>query len=231
MPGMTYGEVQDYIRRQLGFYDKKQADLEAEIKAAQRSMEGGIKLPPPRIGSFRPWFLVSEMQTALTVINDERVPLPDAYPGVHDGFQSEYEDAALWIYDPAADTESQWVELRKFEYDYIKANYPGTGKPSAYAVVGTYFRLGKVPDAEYQLKIISFNSDLVVTNPSDQNKWMKYAPLLLAAKAGKSMASALRDASARAIFNEMLVEETLNLFIATESRMHDNKRIIMGGDD
>jgi hypothetical protein len=81
------------------------------------------------------------------------------------------------------------------------------------------------------LKIITHNADLIVTSDSGTNKWMTYAPLLLAAKAGRSMAGALRDAAARLDFSETLAEETLNLFTATEARLHENHRIVMGGED
>lgn len=234
MPGMNLGEIKRYIKRHLGYYEKKDADLVEEIVAAQRSLEAGVPLPAARgeiARVFKPWFLVSEIQSALTIIDEDRVPLPTAVAGVHEGFLSEHEDASLWIVDPEAEPNDPWLELNKFEFDYIQRTFPGSGKPEAYAALGGYFRLRKIPDQEYTLKIITHNADLIVTNESLQNKWMKWSPLLLAAQAGLSMATSLRDTQAQADFAGTRDREASALFVNTEARLNENKRIVMGGDD
>lgn len=234
MPGMNLGEIKRYIKRHLGFYEKKDSDLVEEIIAAQRSLETGVQLPSrageiPRV--FKPWFLVSEIQSALTIIGEDRVPLPAAVTGAHEGFLSENEDAALWVIDPEAEPDTPWIELKKYEFDYIQRTWAGPGMPKAYAALGSYFRLRYIPDKQYTLKIITHNADLIVTNELGQNNWMKWAPLLLAAKAGLSMATSLRDGMATADFAKTRDLEAASLFVNTEARLHENQRIIMGGDD
>lgn len=231
MPGMQLQEIRAHIKRHLSFYNKKDSDIDAEIVAAQRSLEAGCKLPPPLEGTFKPWFLASEIQDAITVIGDDRIKVPDPFTRVHEGFLGEVENAALWFVDTTLGTSAAWTELLKFEFDYIQRTFPGSGPPQVYASMGLYFRLRPFPDKEYPIKIITYNADLLVTSPTGQNKWMTYAPLLLAAEAGVSMATALRDGLARQDFSEMLAKQTLNVFIQTEERMNSNLRIVMGGAD
>jgi hypothetical protein len=234
MPGMNLGEIKRYIKRHMGFYEKKDADLVEEIIAAQRSLEAGVQLVS-RVGEmprvFKPWFLISEVQTALTIIDEDRVPLPAAVANKHEGFLSENEDAALWVVPPDAISTTPWTELIKEDFDYIQRTWAGPGIPKAYAALGGYFRLRHIPDQEYTLKIITHNADLTVTNDSGQNQWMKYAPLLLAAKAGQSMSMAVRDSQAVADFSRTRDLEAASLFTTTEARLHENKRIVMGGED
>jgi hypothetical protein len=236
---MTRGEAISAIKLRLGFYTKKDAEIRAELSISQGQLERGVKLPitpefPRPRGSFKPWFLVSEVQSALTVVDEDRVPVPAAVTGQHLGFLSEVEDAALWILDPDAEADDAWLELQKLPFDELQTKWPGPGMPKGYAVLGNYYRLRHVPDDAYTLKIITHNADLLLTADSgagSTNKWLTYAPEVLWAHTGITLATALRDAGALKQFTDTFNQGVEALYLATEERIHANRRYVMGGED
>lgn len=227
---MTRDEAISAIRLYLGFYEKKQSEIETQLTLSQGRLERGLKLPQGQ-GIFMPWFLTSEIQSAVTQLNEDRIPLPQAISLQHTGFLSEVEDAALWILDPEADSEDPWIELIKKPFDEIQRKYPGTGMPSHYDLLGTYFRVRPTPDQEYTLKIVTANGDLLVTTGGGTNKWLTYAPEVLYGHAGMQLAIGLRDATAVSQFTNIFNEGVLALWSNTEARLHINQRYVMGGDD
>lgn len=231
---MNRGEAVAAIKRRLGYYEKKDADIVSELTISQRQLENGVKLPPRNGqdgGIFMPWFLTSEIQSATTTIGEPRVAVPAAVASTHDGFLSEVEDAALWILDPDADADDPWLELKKMPFDQIVQKYPGTDIPKAYDLIGSYFRLGPTPDAVYNLKLITCNRDLIPSADDKTNKWLTHAPEVLWAHCGLSMATSLRDQGALTIFKQTFIDGVWSLFFNTESRLHTNRRYVMGGDD
>lgn len=220
---MTRDEAVEAIQRRLGFYTKKDTEIQAEINIAQDAMEReGVKMLDGK-GTFRPWFLVGEMFDAVTTIADERVAFPT-------GFLGEVEDAALWLIDPDADSDTAPIELSKDSLDFLTQNFPGTGQPSTYTMLGTYFRLKPVPNAAYPLKIITYVADTVLST-NITNRWLTYAPRVLWSKAGLEISIALRDAAAMKHFGSVFAESSTALFSTTEERMHTNRRYVMGGND
>lgn len=219
---MTRAEAVAAIKLRLGFYSKKDSEIENELRIAQDAMETeGIKLEAK--GIFRPWFLITEMMDAVTVVNEERVAFPT-------GFLGEVEDAALWILDPDEDDDTAWKELAKDSLDFLIQNYPGRKLPQTYANMGHYFRLKPIPDAAYPLKIIAYAKDAVLTTDTP-NLWLTHAPRTLWSKAGIEMATALHDAVALKQFSSIFVESSLALFTTSEERLHTNRRYVMGGQD
>lgn len=231
---MNRGEAVAAIQRRLGYYEKKASDIVAELTISQRKLENGVKLPPRNGmdgGIFMPWFLTSEVQAAVTVIGEQRVALPAAVPSVHDGFLAEVEDAALWILDPDAEADDPWIELKKLPFDQIIQKYPGTGLPKAYDTIGGYFRIGPTPDEVFDLKIITSNRDLIPAADGNTNLWLTHAPEVLYAHCGLTMATSLRDQGALTIFKQEYIDGVWSLFFNTESRLHTNRRYVMGGED
>lgn len=220
---MNRADIVAFIKRRLGFYTKKDEDIEAEIGHAQEELEQGVQSPLPGIGTFLPWFLVREQQTISTTASEERLVLPT-------GFLRENESAALWRYD-SADTEDPWKELAKDEIDFLRDKYPEPGVPLAYANLGDYFRLAPVPDAIYTIKVIVFTRDVVLSSTVLSNLWTTHAPHLLASTAGLELAIALRDAAAQRHFEQIRARSIQRLFTDTEARQHVNRRIVMGGQD
>lgn len=231
---MTRDEAVAAIKRRLGYYEKKDSDIVAELTISQRQLENGVKLPPRNGqdgGIFMPWFLTSEIQSAVTVIDEQRVSLPTPVALVHDGFLAEVEDAALWILDPDAEADDPWLQLEKLPFDVIQSKYPGTGMPKAYDTIGSYFRLGPTPKAVYDLKIITSNRDLIPSTGGGTNKWLTNAPEVLWAHTGLTMATSLRDQGALTIFKQTFVDGVWSLFFTGEERLHKNRRYVMGGED
>lgn len=231
---MTRDEAVGAIKRRLGYYEKKDSDIVAELTISQRQLENGVKLPPRNGqdgGLFMPWFLTSEIQSAVTVIDEQRVALPAAVSLVHGGFLSEVENAALWILDPDADETDPWLELTKMPFDQMISKYPGTGMPKAYDNVGAYFRLGPTPEAVYDLRLITSNRDLIPSAGDQTNKWLTHAPEVLWAHTGLTMATSLRDQGALTIFKQTYIDGVWSLFFTSEEREHKNRRYVMGGED
>lgn len=230
MTAMTRDQIVAYINNRLGFFEKRQAEILVELGVAQTNLEAGIHLPGKQ-GTIKPWFLVSEIQQATTIIDEDRVPVPGPIANVHNGFLAEVEPASLWVLDPEMDADDPWLEIVKKDFDYIQENFPGPGIPKYYAAAGVYFRLRPIPDKNYVLKIITANADLGLPAPHSTNKWSTYAPILLGATAGLAMAISLRDSVAMARFQADIDIQTLNLFTDTQAREHTNRRYVMGGED
>lgn len=227
---MTRDQAVAAIKRRLGFYQKKDEEIVDELTISQGRLERGLKLPIGT-GIFMPWFLVTEIQNAVTVIGEDRVAVPQAIPNVHSGFLQEVEDAALWVIDPDAEEDDPWTELDKLDFDTMQEKHAGDGIPKAYCLMGQYFRLRPFPDKAYPLKIISFNGDVVPTAGNQTNKWLTFAPEVLWGHAGLQIAGALRDGPAVQQFQQAYSEGILALFTTGELRKNANKRSTMGGED
>ena len=226
---MNRSQAVSAIKLRLGFYTKKDDEIISELTISQGQLERGVLRPTG--GIFKPWFLVSEVQSAVTQIDEDRVPFPQAIADQHNGFLSEVENAALWILDPEAESDDPWVQLDKKPFDEIQEKYPGTDMPKAYDIMGVYFRLRPIPDAEYTLKIITHNADITLASDGSTNKWLTWAPDVLWAHTGMTIATALKNASALKQFTDTFNAGVESLYLATEERLHVNRRYVMGGDD
>ena len=223
---MTRDEAVASVKRRLGFWSGNDDEIATELQQAQVRLEQGIVLP--RGGIFLPWFLMSEVATAAMIDGEERVPIPNDFLG-------ELEEGALWLYDPDADTDSQFIPLSKDDLDFLKSAEPGTGTPVAYSQSGVYFRLKPTPDSDNastkSLKLLYKSKDAILTDGATENSWLKYAHELMIGESGKIIAQALRDQQAIGIFDTVITVERQRLYMATESRLHDNRRYIIGGPD
>jgi hypothetical protein len=223
---MTRDQITAAIKRRLGFWTGNDSEIATELQEAQIRLEQGIVLP--KGGIFLPWFLVSEVASAAMVSGEERSPLPT-------DFLSELEEGALWLYDANAPTDTQFKPLAKDDLDFLKADQPGTGSPVAYSQSGTYFRLKPTPDssaaANKSLKLLYRAKDAILSTGVSENNWTKYAHELMVGEAGTMIAQSLRDPTAAKIFGDTVVVERHRLYMATESRLHENRRYIIGGED
>ena len=225
---MTRDDAVAHVKRRLGFFTKRDNEIVIELQTMQRNLENGILIPQQTGGIFLPWFLVSEMSTHTITSGEERIVIPE-------DMVNELEEGSLWLFEATAEPEDQWKPLSKDDLDYLKAQLPGEGEPKAYATSGFYFRLKPTPDAASAtskvLKMMYRERDAVLTTPGSENKWLLHAPLLLVGEAGLAIASSLRDTAAVTVFNSLRQEEAKRLFLATEMRLHVNRRYVMGGED
>jgi hypothetical protein len=102
------------------------------------------------------------------------------------------------------------------------------GPPEAYALLGNYFRIFPTPDALYTLKTIYYAKDTTL-DTNVENKWLKYAPMLILGRAGKFIAGPLRDTAAMQIFGEWEQIGQTSLIRRDTDRDLANRSLQMGG--
>jgi len=179
------------------------------------------------MGPTRPWFLLQEDSLVNTTISDERIEIPQ-------DFIAECDELPL-RYRPSDYPSSDEIQLRKDSYELLKRNFapstilPGTQQvPQAYARVGNYFRIFPLPDQNYQIRLIYYAQDVVLTS-NVENKWLKYVPDLLIGAAGKLLATGLRDAGAYGEFSKMEAQCMDRLLRENEEQKVANQTLQMGG--
>ncbi len=212
------------IQRRLGFRTDLASAILEELQDAQNRLEQGVTLPTG--GVFLPWFLQTEIGMAVTDIGEERIPLP-----TDPKFLREAEGDALWYYNAEPDDESErWTVLEKNDLDYLRGALSGSGAPKGYALDGTYLRILPTPDQIYTLKMLYYGADEVLGGSDTENKWLKYAPYLLIADAGREIAVASRDNTATQYFEQLFQREVQRLWAVGEAREHENRSYSMQGD-
>lgn len=213
---MTRDQLIARMRVVLGFrHADKEAEIVAELKAAQQDLE---KLPD------LPWFLKTEVASKSTEADEERVNLPS-------NFLREQEDGALFYFNSTAtDDADKWVELVKDFTTEHRKNLPGEGAPLGYTLDELYFRIFPTPDAVYLLKMRFFKSDTVLDS-NVENEWTKHAPNLLGGIAGQTIAGGLRDSGAMQIFASWEARGLRQLLVDNQAREDANFEYVMGGVD
>jgi hypothetical protein len=212
--GMTRDEAVQMVHTILGFRSDQTTNIINFMKLAQSQLE----LEPGK-----PWFLVSENLDTQTSPDEQRL-------GVPENMLEEYDDAALFWIPADGDDEGKEIELRKDEYDVLVRNYKDSdpGEPEAYALRGEYFVLFPTPDDAYDIRIIIYAEDDVLTS-NIENKWLKYAPLLVMGKAGQYLAPGLRDQVALTTFKDWEQQGRSALYRAQDARELANRELQMGG--
>jgi hypothetical protein len=222
---MIRSEAEDFIRDILG---RSGTDLRTQIIAsmnlAKRQLEGS---------PFLPWFLITEVSSATTVIGEERLTLPTNF------LREVEEEGALFIYDTSgvtSTTENEWIELVKWDNETLRNEYSdladSRARPTHYALVGNYFKLYPVPDANYTVKMLYYGKVTDFSAGTDtENVWLKWAPDLLIARAGLWVARRVRDKTAQAIFAEEFKAALQRVRVEDEARRQANFSQWMGMND
>lgn len=144
------------------------ASAETELDIVQQEGEEGVILQNG--GTFRPWFLLSEMGLYTLSAGEDQVPVPTA------GFLGEYEQGALWRQYNDSDGVAEWAPLGKDSFDRNVAKYgnaPGT--PKKYSRDGLFWRVRPIPDVDTELRMLFYKRDNALTAGSPVNKWTDYA--------------------------------------------------------
>lgn len=243
------------IQRRLGFRQDLASTILDELMDAQEKFERGVPVPIVASaymgrflaggGSFLPWFLRSEVTTAVTTIGEERVPVPT-------DFIREWDDDALWWFNPAANPnigQNMWYPLRKDDLHYNRMRFgslwpsmappypqpppqPSIPGPRAYSLDGKYFRIFPLPNQIWQLKIIYYANDAVLTSdPASTNKWLTYAPNTLIGEAGYNVAATARDNDRMQYFEKIRDEALARAYVDTIGQDAEGQRYIMGRED
>ena len=245
------------IQRRLGFRKDLAAAILDELISAQEVFERGVPVPIVASaymgrflaggGSFLPWFLRSEVTSAVTCAGEERVSVPA-------DFIREWDDDALYYFNPNPNPvppylPGNWWPLEKNELSYNRMRWgphwpsmtppfpqpppqPDFPGPRAYSLDGFYFRIFPLPDQVYQLKLIYYAHDAPLDPVNDtENKWLKHAPYVLIGEAGYQMAATARDNDRMQYFEKMRDEALARAFVDTIAQDAEGRRYIMGRDD
>lgn len=214
---MTGQEVVDMLQYRLGNRTDLATVALLEMKLAQTKLEGMPTLP---------WFLEQSYTTAFaTTANQEYVSLPAS-------FLSEKDEGSLFYEDTSITTPDQWVELVKDGYSVMKEYYKEevAGEPVKYDLVGSQLFLRPIPDAIYNLRLIGFFQDSVITLGA-ANQWLTYAPDVILASAGEVLASRhIQDRELAKNFASDFQIAYTRMKIDTERRLHANRTYSMGDD-
>lgn len=138
-------------------------------------------------GPFYPFFLVTEISTAVATISDERLQLPP-------DFLHEWEDGALYYFD-VLDTSNPWKPLIRDDWDAIKAEHTTAtdALPTHYDIAGDYFLLTPTPDEAYTFKFRYYGADAALTGPygtnNIENLWLDKASDWLIGEVGAIIAT------------------------------------------
>lgn len=211
---MTRDEGVALIKQQLQARANSDSSIVSYMQLAQTTLESSPT---------KPWFLVSEDTFTTTSDGEERVALPT-------DFLCEVEEATF-KYRPDDWPDEEEVDLIKDDYDVLRVNFreEDDGPPQAYALLGQYFRVFPLPDAAYQVRLIYYKQDTVLTT-NVENNWLKYAPLLLLGSAGQLMgAGPLRDKDGMTIFDRWISTGLKLLQNQNVDREMRNREMQIGG--
>lgn len=210
---MTRTELVAQIMALLGFRTDARTEQQvlAQIPIQQRRLENGAT---------KPWWLLSEYVTLNTVIGEQAIALPSDFISEH-----EEDGLSVWVED-----ENRFRSLIKSDLDQLNENYRDTtGIPEAYALVGDFFRVFPLPDAEYDLRMLYYVKEPALSVGASENKFTIEQPELLMAAVGLRVAQALRDQAAQVTFRDMGTEARVEMFRQNELRSHANARYQIGG--
>lgn len=176
-----------------------------------------------------PWFLSQEYTDAsfVTAIGVTTVAHPPRFLRELDEVR-----VALFYQDTTILDDDQWVPIEKEDYDVLKTALGGEspGKPQGYCWIGEAFRLFPIPDAVYQLKVLAYIGDTVLTT-NIENKWLKYAGRVLIGKTGEAVAGVgIRDDEAKAYFTDMATKGLAGLIRDNVARAEAGRSRQQGED-
>lgn len=132
------------------------------------------------MGPYIPWFCVSESVTTTIVPGERRVLLPS-------DFLREMDDSSLWLLDTDGRKES---ELEKEDYDDLMLHWGNEAEgesPSGYALVGDYIHLFPIPTVAKTLMMKHYRRHVAPSDTASENAWLKHAPDLMIAAAGRQV--------------------------------------------
>lgn len=215
---MDVPEAIKICKRRLGF--RKDLDLEIldALNECRRDLQRDARLP-------RPWFLLSEMSSATTMVGESRLPLPT-------NFLTADEQVGLYYFNSAAENDGdKWVELVKDDWKQLTQLYPTPGPPKAYSTLGLYFHIFPTPDGAYPIKTMFIEEPADYTAGEAARDYLKYEEQLLLTRTLIQLASDLADDARLTKFTTEYLEARKNYIIRHENRFHENRSYTMGGAD
>ena len=210
------------IKRDMGYKQTGDSEIIDCIADAQEQLEtswpGELELP---------WFLLSERSSTSQLGNEERLLLPS-------DFILEFEGDALWLQLENGGERRLW----KYDADDLRSQVSQYSDQAlqhalqlsrfSYALTGDYFRIFPKPDTAQTYKMIYYQRQTVMTDPSEENRWLKYAPWVLIGAAGAEMCMGARDREAKAHFEAKKAAALQSISTFTLERKYANRRMAMG---
>lgn len=210
---MNFEDAISLLKGRLHNYQSTVIDdtLKAEMNAKQYEMEQE---------DFMPWFLLTESATAQSLLEDERLPVPQ-------DFIQEWEEGCLAYKLP---TEAKYSHLDKDDYDYLRHLYEcADGRPRGYALAGEYFLLVPRPIIAYDWRMRYYAHQPLNVNPDDENMWLKHAANWLVAETGLVVANNyLNNATAAQGFDAWRQEAKSRIEKFNVAREEANRERMMG---
>ncbi len=155
---MLNSEVLDMMMKRL-------AGRTATVLRAQVLKELNTKIFELEQGAVLPGFLISDVESELTVANQEWIDVPT-------GFIREVEEGFFEI----RNSEGAWLELKKVARDKQRKYFRkfGAAFPETYALFGNRFYFGYTPDAAYSLRFQCYlhTSEIADNNAEVTNPWL-----------------------------------------------------------
>ena len=207
---MTRDEAVADIKVQLGFKTSLDATIVTALQTAQEEAE---KAP------YLPLFLRSAITTPVTIAATEAVALPT-------GFLREWNEDGLYYYNSSL----EYVPLVKDTIAHNRLTFPGVGQPQGYSITEGSFLLFPTPDAVYNLKIIYYKADEVLSSDIE-NQWLRDGSKFLRGEAGKKVAFGLRDIVAYNQFERMAFEGMKDIRDFEVAQEEEGRTVSMGGAD
>lgn len=200
------------VKLSLGFKTNQDENIVQAMKEAQELLENKPELPG---------FLRVRYEEGFTTYTGER------FLDVPDGFIREWDQDQMAIEIPQY---SKTKNLLKDSPGYLRIRYPNSGVPVGYSLVERQFHFFPVPDAEYQIRGTYYAADDIL-NSNIENGWLRHFPQLIWSMAGFTVASALRDKDALAIFDALQKAAYSDYINTTVSDDAAGSRPVVGGED
>lgn len=210
------------IKRDLGYRQTGDSEIIDAIADAQEQLETSW---PAELEM--PWFLLSERSATSQAANEERLLLPS-------DFIMEFEGDALWLQLPDGGEKI----VKKYDSDDLR-NVTNTYSISqlehnielsrfSYALTGDYFRIFPTPTSIQNYKMIYYQRQEIMSEITEENRWLKYAPWVLIGSAGEEMAMGLRDGAGKQHFQGKKAAALESISTFTLARKYANRRMAMG---
>lgn len=185
--------------------------------------------------AFKPWFLLSEDETTITLPGEARIPLPRF-------FLQEYEHGSVWLreyFDDREDTPGYvpmpFVHIPKLDETQLIEKYQYSNRPAAYTIVNNYLTVAPVPNGTYLFKMKYYKAATVINAEygagKAENEWLRYAPDWLIGETGAIIAgSYIKDAATAAEFKAQAASAQSSLYVEHCARDEANRVRSMGDD-
>lgn len=220
---MTRDEAIDLLVLRLGDWTegKDKGYILGELKQSQIALEQGAGMEDEL-----PWFLLNDIFDAANNLQNEATALDQII--IPSDFLEEDKKGTLWMYDSTE--ENPWIKLTKSDtvQDILEARreysvVSGVNTtPTHYAIHKGVILLGpEYPSVQETFRWSYYKKDTVL-DTNIENNWLKYAPDLLIAHAGVTLAGGYLQNADKKTWFEGMVAHYIDLLKNSNKRREMN---------